>query len=135
MEDIIIVVSVCVVMPVIIMFLALRPMINKNNAQKEIILAALQNNSDCDIEQLVQMLNSKKKLLKEKLLGKLLGGSICFCVSLALFVIALFVDSTYIAIPGSILLAVGIAFIANYFVGKKMLAKEIEAEERQKTQE
>ena len=30
---------------------------------------------------------------------------------------------------GIILLAMGIAFFINYFVGKKMLAKEIEAEE------
>ena len=31
---------------------------------------------------------------------------------------------------GLIALGVGIAFLVNYFVGKKMLAKEIEAEER-----
>ena len=31
---------------------------------------------------------------------------------------------------GLVLLAVGIAFLANYQIGKKMLAKEMEAEER-----
>ena len=31
---------------------------------------------------------------------------------------------------GSITLAIGIAFLVNYFVGKKLLAKEIEAEEQ-----
>ena len=33
-------------------------------------------------------------------------------------------------IIGLILLAVGIAFLINYFVGKRLLAKEIEAEEQ-----
>jgi uncharacterized membrane protein len=32
---------------------------------------------------------------------------------------------------GLILLAIGIAFLVNYGVGKKMLAKELEAEEQQ----
>jgi hypothetical protein len=34
---------------------------------------------------------------------------------------------------GLILLAVGIAFLVNFSVGKKMLSKEIEAEEKQVT--
>ena len=34
------------------------------------------------------------------------------------------------AVPGGVLLAIGIALFIVYFVGKKMLAKEIEAEER-----
>ena len=32
-------------------------------------------------------------------------------------------------------LAVGISFLLNYFIGKKMLAKEIEAEEKQRPKE
>jgi uncharacterized protein YneF (UPF0154 family) len=36
---------------------------------------------------------------------------------------------------GSIILAVGVAFFINYFIAKKMLAKEIEAEERQLSQQ
>ena len=36
---------------------------------------------------------------------------------------------------GLIALGVGIAFLVNYFVGKKMLAKEIEAEEKSVTEQ
>ena len=32
-------------------------------------------------------------------------------------------------LAGAILLGVGIAFLINYFVGKKMLTKEMEAEQ------
>lgn len=34
---------------------------------------------------------------------------------------------------GVILLAVGVAFMINYYVGKRMLSKEIEAEENRMT--
>ena len=39
-------------------------------------------------------------------------------------------DLIHIYFAGGILLAVGIAFIVNYRLSKKMLAKEIEAEEK-----
>ena len=39
-------------------------------------------------------------------------------------------DLIRIYFAGGILLAVGIAFIVNYRLSKKMLAKEIEAEEK-----
>lgn len=38
-----------------------------------------------------------------------------------------FVGLSFAAVPS---LAIGIAFLINYFIGKKMLAKEMEAEER-----
>ena len=36
-------------------------------------------------------------------------------------------------IAGIVLLPVGIAFLISYYVGKKMLSKEIEAEEQKMT--
>jgi hypothetical protein len=39
-------------------------------------------------------------------------------------------DLIHIYFAGGILLAVGIAFLVNYCLSKKMLAKEIEAEEK-----
>ena len=81
----------------------------------------------------------KKKLLKEKLLSKLLWGSIIGLLGISFLVYGLLLDyrggmntndliNIYFA--GGILLAVGIAFIVNYRLSKKMLAKEIEAEEQ-----
>ena len=42
-------------------------------------------------------------------------------------------DPTTAVCFGLTLLAIGIAFLINYSIGKKMLAKEIEAEERKLT--
>jgi hypothetical protein len=81
----------------------------------------------------------KNKLLKEKLLSKLLWG--CMTTLLGLVFIGMgallgYVGNTDPEDPitsscfGFILLAIGIAFLINYFWGKKMLAKEMEAEEQ-----
>ena len=45
--------------------------------------------------------------------------------------VSLFTNSTSpCGFAGIVLLAVGIAFLVNYSIGKKMLAKEIETEEK-----
>ena len=81
----------------------------------------------------------KEKLLKEKLLEKLQSGCLFTFIGIALFGIAFYVDCLggssasklhMMYIGGGICMAVGIAYLVSYFLGKKMLAKEIEAEEQ-----
>ena len=90
------------------------------------------------LEELMKKI-TPKKLLKEKLLAKLLRGCLSTLLGLGLIGYGIFLNVsnlggkddpiTSICI-GLILLAIGIAFIVNYTLGKKMLAKEIEAEEK-----
>ena len=101
---------------------------------KDIILAALEKNADVDVEALVRKMNTPDKLLKEKLLKKLQWGCIFTIVGIGLLI---FTFTTYrddvlpfTAISSFISLGLGISFIINYFVGKKMLVKEMEAEEQ-----
>jgi hypothetical protein len=112
---------------------------NKTNQRTKIVLAAIEKNPDMDIEELMEKISPKKKLLKEKLLSKLLWGSIIGLLGISFLVYGLFIDFRggmntddliYIYFAGGILLAVGIAFIVNYRLSKKMLVKEIEAEEK-----
>ena len=90
-------------------------------------------------EELIKKISPKKKLLKEKLLSKLLWGSIIGLLGISFLVYGLLIDFRggmntddliHIYFAGGILLAVGIAFLVNYRLSKKMLAKEIEAEEK-----
>jgi hypothetical protein len=78
-------------------------------------------------------------LLKEKLLSKQQWGCVTTLLGIGFMVIGLCLDykggmvsddlrMCYFA--GGILLAIGIAFLISYYVGKRMLAKEIEAEEQ-----
>jgi small-conductance mechanosensitive channel len=119
-----------------------RRKMNETNARTQIVTAALEKNPDMDVEELLKKISPKKKLLKEKLLTKLLWGFITSLLGIGLIVLGIYMKSSGLGIDvdvqtalcfGLILLAIGAAFIINYGVGRKMLAKEIEAEESKTT--
>ena len=132
------------VLPLLSIWFSTRKKINETNKRQEILMAVLEKNPDMDVEQWLEKLSPKKKLLKEKLLTELLWGIICLIAGIGIIGVGIygavaFSNSTDEAIACSIfggsILAVGIALVASFFVGKKFLAKEIEAEEKQKIQE
>lgn len=137
-------IAICVVLPIAIVWMTTRTGIKRDNLRKEIILAAMEKNSDIDIEEMTKKLNRPRKLLKEKLIMRLLYGSIFVgfgiltYVALAVYMCIfrpdkdMFVVLSLLAVPS---LAVGIAFLINFFVGKNMLGKEMEAERDAKTSE
>ena len=123
------------VLPIVIIWLNIRQRMNETNKRTQVVLAAIEKNPDMDIEELIKKISPKKKLLKEKLLEKLLWGCITVLLGIGMIVCHIYVDITTNSTSpcgfiGIILLAVGIAFFVNYRLGKKMLAKEIEAEEK-----
>lgn len=133
-------IAICCVLPIMIVWLNNRRRIIENNSRTQIVLAAMEKNSDVDIEQLLKKMapTQKKKLLKEKLLAKLLWGCITLLLGVGLAIFCLCTSfgggmtPSNLAFSGfmsAIMIAVGIAFLINYFIGKKMLAKEIEAEQ------
>ena len=132
------------VLPIIFIWMETRRKMNETNARTQIVTAAIEKNPDMDVEELMKKISSKKKSLKEKLLAKLLWGCITTILGIGLIGFGIFLintiskdtqkihmaDDVQTAIAfGVILLAIGAAFIINYGVGRKMLAKEIEAEE------
>lgn len=134
-------IGIFVIMPIITVKMITRERIKRDNMRKDIILAAMEKNTDIDIEEMMKKLNGPKKLIKEKQLTKLLIGSILVIFSILVYVAmailmkiegfdnATFIGLSIVAVPP---LAIGIALLLNYFIGKKMLANEIEAEERAK---
>ena len=130
------------ILPIVIIWLTVREKMNETNARTQIVTTAIEKNPDMDIEELMKKMSPKKKLLKEKLLSKLLWGCITSMIGIGLTILAIYLKSSGTGIEddfltaisfGLILLAIGAAFIINYGVGKKMLAKEMEAEEKNKT--
>ncbi|MBO7594715.1 MAG: hypothetical protein J6T12_07065 [Salinivirgaceae bacterium] len=133
-------IAICCVLPIMIVWLNNRRRIIENNSRTQIVLAAMEKNSDVDIEQLLKKMapTQKKKLLKEKLLAKLLWGCITLLLGVGLAIFCLCTsfgggmtpsNLWFSGFMSAIMIAVGIAFLINYFIGKKMLAKEIEAEQ------
>ena len=126
------------ILPIVLTWLGVRQHKNETDSRTQIVMAAIEKNPDMDLEELMKKISPKGKMLKEKLLTKLLWGCITSVIGLGLIGIGIYLmlysddtDDCLVALSfGVILLAVGGAFIINYGVGKKMLAKEIEAEEK-----
>lgn len=131
------------ILPIFAIWMGIRKEINESKNRTQVMLAAIEKNPDVDIEELMAKISPKKKLLKEKLLNKLLAG--CITAFLGMGFLGYTAYAGYVGysssdnikgmfLAGVVLLGVGIALFINYFVGKKMLAKEMEAEEREKTE-
>lgn len=132
------------VLPIVAILSGVRKKMNETNQRTQIVLAAIEKNPEMDIEEIMKKISRKPGLLKEKLLTKLLWGCLTTLLGIGLIGFGIFLgesqlggtDDPMTAICfGLISLGVGIAFLVNYFVGKKMLAKEIEAEEKTVTEQ
>ena len=140
-EYVLLPICVCVVLPVLIVLIVGLVRKNETNRKAEIMLKAIENGVTIDPE-LIMAKKKKKGSIKQDLMDKLTGACITSLMGVAFIVLALvnayaggisfnFFPSSYVPVAGAVLLAVGIGLFISYFVSKKMLAKEIEAEERE----
>lgn len=138
LTELLVPIGICVALPISIVYLILKRKIISENNKKEIILAALEKNADVNIEELVKKTSAPDKLLKEKLLRKLQRGLMTIVLSIGLFIYAIFVGDAgelkLYVIGSVVLLAIGVSLLFTYLMGKKMLAKEMEAEEQNLSQ-
>ena len=130
--------GIFVVLPIIIVALMARVKTNITNKRAQIALAAIEKNSDVDLEAFFKKMNLPSRSIKERLLDKLLYGSIFTLfgvgIYIAIFVFNMnvgsfdknmFIGLSFAAVPS---LGVGLAFLINYFVGRRVLKLEIVAE-------
>ena len=139
--DILLPLGVCVVLPVMIVWLVTRARQNETNKKTEIMLKAIESGATIDTG-FFKSQQRGQKTIKERLLGRLTGASIMTLLGVALLAIAIVFGNSYapdgwnfndspapvFAVIGGMLLAIGLALFAVFFAGKKMLAKEMEAE-------
>ena len=129
------------ILPIVAIWLGVRQKMNETNQRTQIVLAALEKNPEMDIEELLKKMTPKQKLIKEKLLTKLLWGCLTTMLGLGLIGFGIYLNVNNLGGDndpltalgfGFALLGIGIAFLINYGLGKRMLAKEMEAEEKEK---
>ena len=139
--DILMPLGVCVVLPVMIVWLVMRTRQNETNKKTEIMLKAIESGATVDTE-FFKSQQRGQKTIKERLLSRLTWGSIFSLIGVVLLVLAIVFANSYapdgwnfgdspaptFAIIGGILLAIGLALFAVFFVGKKMMTREMEAE-------
>ena len=129
-------ICICVVLPVLIVWLVGRVKQNETNRRTEIMLKALDNSEKIDADFFRSL--REEKSLKKKLLSRLTSACITSLIGVAFLANGFLnesIDKGQCILAGGILLAVGIALFIVYFCGKKLMAKEIEAEEKQLTEE
>lgn len=130
-------IGVAVVLPIAVVAIVFKSVLASERNRKEIILAALEKNPNLDVEDLVKRMKKSEKLLKEKLLARLEHGCLCCLMGVAFVLLSFFlsVQNEFLIISGAALIAVGIAFLVGYFVGRRMLAQEMEAEQQNMNKE
>ena len=141
MRDIIVPIGICVVLPVMLVWLVTKVRRNEIDKKTEVMLKAIESGATIDSD-LFKEAPKKRKSTKERLLNRLICGCAASIIGAALTAIGIIPwmtleDDTFapLLIFGGISLAVGIALFIGFFVGRKMLAKEMEAEEKSLEQE
>ena len=140
MEEILVPILICVVLPIFIVWLVTRARQHEIDKKTEIMLKAIESGVQIDTS-LFKTKQPRTRGIKEELLDKFTGACVTSFMGIAFLLISLvstnnpdwvkglwFLKTAPLA--GAILLAVGTALFLSYLVGKRMLAKEIEAEEK-----
>ena len=140
LREVLLPISITVVMPIVMVWLNIKSKKHESYNRTGVLLAAIEKNSDVDIEELMRKMNMQDKshtTLKERLLKKLLWGSIVTAVGTGLLGFALYMDflggmlTTKLRewyLFGGVTLLIGLAILLVFFISKRMLAKELEME-------
>ena len=135
---IIIVIGTCVVLPVLIVWLTNKRKAHEMDKKSEILKTLLEKNPNMDPAEVMQKLNMSSKpnkTIKQKLLENVFNGGIMLLMGLAILIpqlcgLTIFGKKENGLFVGGMMLAMGVAFFIYYFVSKKQLSTEIEAEEK-----
>ena len=138
MEEILILIGICVVLPVMIVWLINRTRQNETNRRTEIMLKAIEAGTTVNLDLFEPQKKQKSpKTIKERLLGYLTGGCMAILLGVVNLVVCYIIvqeehvfegESLLFLLVSGVLFSIGISLIIAYSVGMKTLAKEIEAE-------
>lgn len=135
---IIVVLAVCVVLPIMIVWLTNRRKSHEIDKQTEILMAMMEKHPDLDPAEVMKKLNvssKSHKTTKQKLLENVFNGGMMLLMGLAILIphlcgIVFFGNKENGLFIGGIMVAMGMAYLIYYLVSKKNLQGEIETEEK-----
>ena len=138
-ENFLLPITICVILPVLIVFIVGRVRKNETDRKAEIMLKALENGATIDPEYFKSK-PKRQRTIKERLLDRLTGACVTGLIGAAALGYGIWKgnlggwddgDKLFILIAG-VLIAIGISNLVLFFTGRKMLEKEIQAEEEEK---
>lgn len=140
MDHILIPIFICVVLPVAIVYIVFRTIKNKDDKNAEIIIKAIENNSDIDADKFIAALGQPQKSPMQILQKHLLRGCIfTFLGLVAMIATTIFNVPTIeqnlepediagwlvsLVIIGGCCLAIGVAYLVTYFITRKSIDKD-----------
>lgn len=132
--EIIVPLSICVVLPVAIVWIVFNSITNRNNRQSDIIIEAIRNNPNVNPEKLFEIFNKKDVTPWIDLNRKLLRGSIFTLLGVTFALISFIVadPAWWIVfwVACGVFGSVGIGFLIAYLFGYKNINR-LMAEQRQ----
>ena len=126
-------ICICVVLPIAIVWIVSHYRRLTIDRKAEVMIKAIESGTPVDPEFFKPQ--KKERTVKQDLLDRLNGACVTSLMGAAFLLLSIFsVDfmgfGRFLPVAGAVMLAIGIALFVVYFIGKKMLAKEIEAEEK-----
>lgn len=132
LEDILVPIFICVVLPVSIVLIVFMTRRNSDNKRAEILIKAIETGSDINADKLAEALRKpmkQPKSAREILNMRLLRGCLGAFIGLALCTVSIVslcngsdMSSDNVSIPfmfGGLSLAIGLSYIVVYFVTRK----------------
>ncbi len=124
--------SVCVLLPVAIVFIVARYQMNRDDKRTEVIIKALETNAGVNTDKLVEALNKSQLSPREIQNRRLLRGCIFSLLGIVCIIAAIVFafkgrSTTEALLLGGGFIAVGVSYMIVYFVSRKGLTQDEDA--------
>ncbi len=131
MEDFLVPIFVCAVMPIAVVLIISLTKMNGENKRTQIIIKAIEANKDVDTDKLIESLRKPQKTAREILNRRLLLGCMFSLIGVTLAIVGIVNFATFsdfsadpVTVPfvfGGISLAVGVSYLIVWNVTRKEL--------------
>lgn len=128
LEAILIPLGVCVVLPVLAMWIGVRSRMNRDNKRAEVLIEAIKSNGGIDADKLAEAFGEKRRTMKDRLATYLLRGCIFSLTGVAAGIALAWMgfagsmsvdDMGFYIIATGVVLAVGAGYLITYYVIRK----------------
>lgn len=129
MEDILVPIFICVVLPVAIVYIICRCKENVDNRHAEVLIKAIESNNNVNADKLVETLRKPIRTAREVLNLRLLRGIMSTLLGIGALVYSIYLEMTIPErnyqivsyIVAGVSLAIGISYLLVYFITRNQI--------------